>query len=670
MKKKSLKRIFGVVLACALAMSLCFVTASAAEDETAEAETEAAEESGSEAGQMGNTSSNAVTITGTSVETNEDYFSGTASASEISDFTISADNENVIGIYVDADSYDDSIYIHDGRIELIESGTGISLTGYSTVTIDNVVIWNQGNADGVSAAGNSVTTISNSVIYGAQDPETYHRSSPFALGLAGSMRVTNAVENAVITYEDSVIVSGSWAPLSTDSGTDVCLTASNVLAGIGSLEIAEEGKEYTATKEVNGVTYGFTLGDSANYNSGYVSYCDSGFHNYYYDSQLYGTDYVIILSTSTSSATMVNDESYSDRIGIMWHKNAGGTVDMTDGSLYAARCLFMMKCYSETDDTGCYANLVVDGTDLTVGEGGVLLQLMTSDDCGLEYEALQVPEVEDDFSQVECLLGTQIQKTYTEGFPSTTYYVYEVDGEEVGYSADELDSVPEDAVAVMEDYEPEEDCTATFKNLTVDGDIYNAVWAAYQAVDVTFDNASITGIISSAWANHVDENEEILPGGTTIEADSTLDCHLGVGRVVNTAAETVNNPVYLTLENGSEWIVTGTSYLTELTVDETSTISGTVTVDGKIVDVSAGGSWSGDIVVTVTEEDAAEFIESADTETEAAAEAQTEGSADAAATEDSSAADVGDSSSLMFWIVLACLAAAGTVVIAVRRKMD
>ncbi|MCD7768723.1 MAG: hypothetical protein LUH36_01190, partial [Oscillospiraceae bacterium] len=229
----------------------------------------------------------------------------------------------------------DTITIQNGRIELVESGTAISLSGDSSVLIDSVVIWNQGNADGISAAGSSVTTVTNSVIYGSQNPETYRRASPFALGLAGSMRVTNAVETSQITYEDSVIVSGSWAALSTDSGTGVVLTARNVLAGVGSLEVAQEGVKYTATKEVNGVTYGFTLGDSANYNSGYVSYCDSGFHNYYYDSQLYGTDYVIILSTSESSATLVNDEMYSNRIGIMWHKNGGGTVDITDGSLYA-----------------------------------------------------------------------------------------------------------------------------------------------------------------------------------------------------------------------------------------------------------------------------------------------------------------------------------------------
>jgi len=52
----------------------------------------------------------------------------------------------------------------------------------------------------------------------------------------------------------------------------------------------------------------------------------------------------------------------------------------------------------------------------------------------------------------------------------------------------------------------------------------------------------------------------------------------------------------LTLTNGAVWNVTETSYLTELTVDG-GAVRGTVTVDGAPVDVSAGGSWSGEIVV-------------------------------------------------------------------------
>ena len=55
--------------------------------------------------------------------------------------------------------------------------------------------------------------------------------------------------------------------------------------------------------------------------------------------------------------------------------------------------------------------------------------------------------------------------------------------------------------------------------------------------------------------------------------------------------------MYLTLKGGAVWNVTGESYLAKLTVED-AVVNGMVTVDGAAVDVSAGGSWEGDIVVS------------------------------------------------------------------------
>ncbi len=549
-------------------------------------------------GASGGASKEIVTLDGASVTVDDEYFDGTVTENGVKEFSIAAENEPIVGIAVSGDPSGEPVTIEDGRIELGHRGTAIKLSGGNTV-IDNVVVWNSAT-EGLSASGDAVALLKDVVIYGAQDIETYRRASPFALGLAGSMRVTTAVGNSQVTFEDSLVVSGSWAPLSTDAGSGVTLTTRNVLAGLGELEVAREGKEYTATREIGGVNYGFTLGDSAHYNSGYISYCDTGFHNYYYDSEFYATDYIFIIGSGPACATAVNDKCYSDRVGIMWHKNTGGVTELTGGSLYAENCLFLMKCKSNVDPDGSHPVLVVDGTELSVGENNVLLQLMTSDDCGLGYEALQIPAVEDDFSQVEPLLGSRVQKTGTTGFPPTVTYIYDVDGEEVGVTADEIEAFEAgnpSAEPVIVDYEPQEDSVATFKNLSVEGDVYNAVWEHYQALDLTFDNASITGVISSAWARHVDADGNPVPGGTHILADSSLDCHLGFGRLSNTAAPTVNNPIYLTLTNGAVWNVTGESYLAKLTVDG-AVVNGVVTVDGAEVDVSAGGSWEGEIIVT------------------------------------------------------------------------
>ncbi len=55
---------------------------------------------------------------------------------------------------------------------------------------------------------------------------------------------------------------------------------------------------------------------------------------------------------------------------------------------------------------------------------------------------------------------------------------------------------------------------------------------------------------------------------------------------------------YLTMDAGSVWNVTGASNLNRLTLAPGARVNGVVTVDGAAVDVSAGGSWTGDIVVT------------------------------------------------------------------------
>lgn len=54
---------------------------------------------------------------------------------------------------------------------------------------------------------------------------------------------------------------------------------------------------------------------------------------------------------------------------------------------------------------------------------------------------------------------------------------------------------------------------------------------------------------------------------------------------------------YLSLDESSVWNVTAASNLMGLTVAPGAVVNGLVTVNGQAVDVSAGGSWNGDIVV-------------------------------------------------------------------------
>lgn len=55
---------------------------------------------------------------------------------------------------------------------------------------------------------------------------------------------------------------------------------------------------------------------------------------------------------------------------------------------------------------------------------------------------------------------------------------------------------------------------------------------------------------------------------------------------------------HLTMDGTSVWNVTEESNLNSLTVASGAVINGVVTVDGAVVDVASGGSWSGDIIVS------------------------------------------------------------------------
>ncbi|MFT4083728.1 MAG: hypothetical protein QM638_14195, partial [Nocardioides sp.] len=76
-----------------------------------------------------------------------------------------------------------------------------------------------------------------------------------------------------------------------------------------------------------------------------------------------------------------------------------------------------------------------------------------------------------------------------------------------------------------------------------------------------------------------------------------------LGVVTNTPAEVVNNGVIVTLAGSSVWTVSGTSYLSSLTLSDEAAITSasgsvTVTVDGTEVTPEAGTTYTGAITVS------------------------------------------------------------------------
>ena len=112
---------------------------------------------------------------------------------------------------------------------------------------------------------------------------------------------------------------------------------------------------------------------------------------------------------------------------------------------------------------------------------------------------------------------------------------------------------------------------------------------------LTFDKSNITGMISASAAKYAE-------GVTVIDASN----YHQLGTVPNVAGAAVNNGAIVSLKNGSTWAVTGTCYLTGLTLDATSAVSAAsghtvaMTVDGVATDIAPGKTYTGAIALQVS----------------------------------------------------------------------
>jgi NADPH-dependent curcumin reductase CurA len=106
-------------------------------------------------------------------------------------------------------------------------------------------------------------------------------------------------------------------------------------------------------------------------------------------------------------------------------------------------------------------------------------------------------------------------------------------------------------------------------------------------------NTTVTGIISSA-------SQKYRDGLAVITANNRDE----LSNVTQTAAAPVNNGVVVTLDGASKWEVTGTSYVTALTLADGAEVVGadgkavTMKVNGVVTPVAAG-TYTGLIELTV-----------------------------------------------------------------------
>jgi len=149
---------------------------------------------------------------------------------------------------------------------------------------------------------------------------------------------------------------------------------------------------------------------------------------------------------------------------------------------------------------------------------------------------------------------------------------------------------PDGAPAGMKRAPISPDIVGTFRNTVLKGDFYNGR-TAQGGMSLTFDHAGVSGVISTS---------------TTAPAtgkEPTRETYQEIGHVVNTVAPTKTaHGLTVSLDAASRWTVTGTSYLTGLTLAPGAVIEGAdghklrITVNGKAI-APKPGNYTGAITI-------------------------------------------------------------------------
>ena len=455
----------------------------------------------------------------------------------------------------------ETVVLNDYYIDLAGAGTNdmggfgaaIYVSDNAVAELNNFTVITRGPARGtLFTRFGAVVTVNNSTFYGVSDESIESmQGCPPGLFLEGHVRATNAVGASKVTYNNSVVISRGWGALSTDSD-DL----------------------YT----VQGDPTELHINDSyiAVLTSGYGAYSDGAAEDYFVNSVIDVPDYAAV---ETGSGVVSFDNCYLNvgMYGVMTHSgNSVGDIIFKNCELHVGETIVMLR------DTA--NNVVIDNCTLAF-DGTYIIDQMKAKKSGVDVAGMD--GVFGTFDGVDDTYEHTVFKA-----DDSNCIVKLIHNSDSGSGTEGTGAAP----------------VVTISNSTMAGDILNTAamegdeytatsgpagegMRTARSLDVTLDASDITGAISlgsDTWkvvyfASGSNTTQEIGYAEST-ELGAFHDDGFGL---------------ILALTNGSVWTVSETSYLTELTIDETSTIEGAVmTVDGVETEIAAG-TYAGEIVLTV-----------------------------------------------------------------------
>ena len=410
---------------------------------------------------------------------------------------------------------------------------------------------------------------------------------PWMLGLNGNVRTTNMVGPFTrTTYINSEVISKNWGALSTDDGSDETLTvidskisnAEGSESGYGAYAIGNRTIDQFYGAEFDVATYGtISIGGACYFDDA----TEANLARLKADLGLSDAD---LAGVTTGKATTVN----SGRFGWMCHeKTTASAIVRGNTTFNTGEAVFIFR--------GVPGYVDVEGEGVTLNPAnGTILQVMDLDKANKNSTTAEDWEgAPEDFVNAKLSATTKDYKepvaSYDEIVYESAHDVYTVDTEGRDYTAEGYyDKTWKDAYGKYTDTT----LTGNFYNGTTGDNSHNNTgmtknnwdhgWTANLALD--FVGTDVTGVISSSYVNHIDRDSgEVVDTIKAISVHPWQDAEFyNVGRVQNTVMPAVNNGVIVTLDADSTWTVTGTSYLTSLTVGDPASIQAK---DGQTVTV-------------------------------------------------------------------------------------
>jgi len=506
---------------------------------------------------------------------------GKVTDSSAKDVKITSVGENFNGIIIRGDSKS-SYSIVNPAINLVGHGgndfagvgAAIMTDGNSDVTVSNASIITDGSIRTAAVVrGKSTIHVndSNIEVHNGALPEDYSFSwtnpsgalmqVPWMLGLTGTCRATNLIENGTAYYNNTHIKAQGWGALSVDDTKKVRLNATKCL-----IETIDSG-------------YGaYSIGDCVDT----FSAC-----------KINVADMALIMANETASGvftegTVVN----SGRFGVMVHAGNYGLLTIDKGSIFnTKKAVIQVK--------SSFPSIVVDNAKLN-SQSGVILQAIVNDDPNMAGAGMGGGPGGDQAGASGAGGGMPGGAGGKGAAPSGGAGGGGMPGATpAGGGAPDAagGGMPGGAGAKAD---TKTDINATFKNMTLNGDIINSMTTLGEVV-VTLERSAITGAITTAAAEHA-----VGKNGEKLVMKNETDLYYLIGEVKNTYCTTPDKyGVKVSLDGNSTWVVDKTSYLTGLTIAKGANVSApkgysvTMTVNGVNKAIDAG-DYKGKIVLTVT----------------------------------------------------------------------